>query len=105
MSAETAWSSLEQRECTVGATRWTAEWAVWKPGHAGGRSCEDHFLEDCSKIRARSFPTRGLAIAFARSHNEERWLYYPRVCKEVFGCDSSCYGWWEREGDYEEVDR
>ena len=102
-----AWDCIGARDVEIGARRWTVEWWVWIDGHSGlNPDCADHYLENCSEGRSRHFPNRGLAVAFAKRHEEARFMTYPRVCEEVFEDDTGTgYGWWERVGEYEEIDR
>lgn len=104
--SRTAWDCISRRDFRVGARRWTVEWWTWRDGHGGSiPECEHHLLENCTEAHTRSFPNRGLAVAFAKRRQEPRFAAWPRVALEEFE-DDGCtgYGWWERVGEYEEIE-
>ena len=88
----------------IGAAHYLVEWHERQPGHTCSAACDDRGLEDCFTCRARAFPNRGLALAFARRTTS---VWEVRIARETFepaGYDGGRLGSWEREGEYEEVD-
>lgn len=101
----TAWDYTSKRHVRIGATRWTVEWWTWLDGHGGALpECESHDLEYCTECHTRHFPSRGLAMAFARTRSDLRLMADTLVYREQFEEWDSVEGEWSRVGGYEPVE-
>lgn len=102
MSAGRQWDSAAGRHRAAYERRWLVEWYTWKSEEA--RENVDGLLEDDQEHHERTFPTRGLAAAFARRFRHPLLSWRARLVEQVFMPNENGpgIGWWENHGPWEE---
>ncbi len=101
-----AWDVVgSEKDYEVGAHRFVAARHERQDGHKCDDSCEDRGLEECFGEQSRSFPTRGLAVAFAaRTPGVWGGTVHEEVFEQIGNHGGSAIGSWERVGVAEEIE-